>query len=170
MGKELASSLPDIVLKGRAMSTVKKYAGAYNHWKNWASSKSEISSTLPPSPIHIALYLSFLAQTAKTSAPLLEAVSALSWVNQIAVVEDTTKHNLVVQVLAGAKRKLACSTIKKEPITPEILTNLVARFCGTDASLSDIRTLTICYVGEIFAHVQSYCATGSLPFQGYCQH
>ena len=82
--------------------------------------KPEIKSTLP---LHICLYLSFLAQTAKTSAPIVEAVNVLSWVNQIATVEDTTSHPLVIQVLAGIKRKLACPTVKIEPITPEILSN-----------------------------------------------
>ena len=90
-----------------------------------------------------------MAQTAKTSAPIVEAVSALSWVIQIATVEDTMIHPLVVQVLAGIKRKLACATTKKEPITPEILSTLVSRFGQQlqDASLSDIRTLSICLLG-----------------------
>ena len=92
-------------------------------------------------------YLSLLAQSAKTGAPLLEAVSALSWVNQIAAVEDTTDYPLVVQVLAGAKRKVACTTSKMEPITPEILSTLVSRFGQQDASLSEVRTLTICLIG-----------------------
>ena len=35
--QQLAKSLPDIVLQGRAVSTVKKYAGAYNRWKKWAA-------------------------------------------------------------------------------------------------------------------------------------
>ena len=60
--RELASSLPDLVLQGRAVSSIKKYAGAYNRWKRWASTKPEIKTTLPPQPIHISLYLSFLAQ------------------------------------------------------------------------------------------------------------
>ena len=86
--------------------------------------------------LHICLYLSFLAQTAKTSAPIVEAVNALSWVNQIETVEDTMSHPLVIQVLAGIKRKLACPTVKKEPITPEILSTLVSKFGQQDASLS----------------------------------
>ena len=88
--------------------------------------------------LEISLYRSFLAQTAKTSAPNVEAVSTLSCVNQIATVEDTTTHPLVVQVLVGIKRKLACATTKKEPLTPEILSTLVSRFGRQDASLSHL--------------------------------
>ena len=129
--QQLAESLPSIVLQGKAVSTVKEYAGAYNRWKTWATARSEVGSDLPPSPVHISL----------------EAVNALSWVNQIATVEDTTTHPLVVQVLGGIKRGLACATSKKEPITPAIFAELVSRFGQHDASLSDIRTLTICLLG-----------------------
>ena len=126
--------------QGRAASTVKKYSGTSNRWRMWANTKPEIGSTLPPLPIH----LKFLAQTAKTSAPIIEAVSALSWDNQIATVEDTMTHPLVEQVLAGIKRKLACATTKKEPITLDILLTLVSRFGQQDASLANIHTLSIC--------------------------
>ena len=123
--RELAGALPSLALQGKAPSTVKKYSGAFCRWRKWISSKRALSVSLPPKPLHLALYLSFLAQHCKTSSPLLEAISALSRVNQLAMVEDTTTHPLVVQVLAGAKRQLACPTIKKEPITPEILTKIV---------------------------------------------
>ena len=36
---------------------------------------------------------------------------------------------------------------KKEPITPEILHNLVERFAQPGASLADVRTITICLLG-----------------------
>ena len=145
--KELADALPVLVLQGRAPSTVKKYSGAFCRWKRWASTKPEVGYSLPPKPIHIALYLSFLVQRSITSAPISEAISALSWVNQVATVEDTTTHPLVQQVLAGAKRKLAHKTTKKEPITPEILATLIDRFGQPQAPLSDVRTLAMCLIG-----------------------
>lgn len=144
---ELAEILPQCVLQGRAPATVKKYAGAYSRWKRWADTKPEIVKELPPKPLHIALYLLYLAQKANSIAPLNEAVNALSWVNQVAMVEDSTSHAIVVQTLAGCKRLLAHSTSKKEPITPEILNKLVEKFCTPEASLSDIRTIAICLVG-----------------------
>ena len=94
-----------------------------------------------------AIYLNFLIQKAKSSSPVEEAVNALSWVHKVATVEDPTTHLLVGQVLAGAKRLLAKHIVKKEPITPEILGKLVDSITFPSASLSDIRTITICLVG-----------------------
>ena len=144
--KELARSLPAIVLQGKAPSTTKKYCGAFLRWKKWALDKHEVQ-VFPAKPIHVALYLNFLIQKAKSSAPVVEAVNALSWVHQLSTVEDPTEHSLVRQVLAASKRILAHHTAKKEPITPEILSKLVDKFAMADASLSDIRTVTFCLLG-----------------------
>ena len=135
------------MLQGRAPATVKKYVGAFSRWKKWASTKPEIGSELPPRPIYIALYLSFLLQHCKTCAPLLEAVSALSWVNQLATVEDATAHPLVRHSLAGDKRILAHRTVKKEPITSEIVAGLVDKFGLPEASLANICALVMCLIG-----------------------
>lgn len=88
-----------------------------------------------------------MVQSARSAAPLEEAVNALSWVHRMATVEDITGHPIVVQVLAGAKRLLAHKTTKKEPITPEHLLLLVQRFGARDASLADVRALTVCLLG-----------------------
>ena len=68
--KELAGALPLLALQGRAPTTVKKYAGAFCRWRRWAAEKSELTTSLPPKPIHIALYLSFLVQHSNTSTPI----------------------------------------------------------------------------------------------------
>ena len=139
---ELASSLPDVALRGRAPATVRQYSGAFCWWKKWASAKGVDS--FPASPFFVSLYLNYLIQKSSTVAPVEQAVHALSWVHSIAVVDDPTQHPLVGHVVAGAKRILARPTCKKEPITPDILQRLVSRFGGEGASLSEIRTLAIC--------------------------
>ena len=101
----------------------------------------------PAKPFQVALYLSYLVKTTKTSAPIEEAVNSLSWAHTLAVVEDPTDHPLVKQVVAGAKRILAHKTCKKEPITAEILHKLYDRFVSKEAELPIIRTMTICLLG-----------------------
>ena len=126
--QELAKTLPDVVSQGRPPSTAKKYSGAFCRWKEWALSKPEVC-VLPAKPLHIALYLNFLIQKGRSAAPVEEAVNALSWVQQMVGVEDTTGHPMVQEVLVGARRILAKKT-NKEPTTPEILASLVEHFAG----------------------------------------
>lgn len=126
--KELAVTLPMVVLQSRAPSTIKKYSGAFLHWKRWALSKQADISVLPANPLHVTLYLMFIIKKSSTSAPVEEAVNALSWAHQVAFVDDPTCCNIVKATVVGVKRLLAHRTQKKEPITPEILKNLVERF------------------------------------------
>jgi len=134
------------VLSSRAPTTATKYAGAFRRWKKWAVNRRGIE-LFPAKPLFVALYLNFLREKASTSAPIEEAVNALSWAHQMAVAEDPTSHPLVKQVLAGCKRVLACRSQKKEPITPEILHKLVEQFAQPGTSLADVRTITICLLG-----------------------
>ena len=113
--------------------------------KRWAVGHQEVSP-FPAKPTHVALYLSYLTQKAKTATPLEEAVSALLWAHCMATVENVTCHPLVVQVLAGAKKLLAHKA-KKEPLRPDHLAALVENFGTKDASLADIRALTFRLLG-----------------------
>ena len=99
--------------------------------------------------MQVALYTIFLFKSAKTSAPIDEAVNSLSWAHTVAVFEDLwpTDHPLVRHVLAGAKRILAHKTTKKEPITAEILQKLYQKFVTEDSGLSVIRTMAIFLLG-----------------------
>lgn len=144
--KELATLLPTVVFSSRAPSTVKKYSGAFLRWKKWLTQKFEVACC-PAKPIQVSLYLTFLITKSSTSAPAEEAVNAISWAHQIACIEDPTQSEMVKQVLAGAKRMLAHKKIKKEPITPEILSQLVDRFAGEKADLDDVRVITWCLIG-----------------------
>ena len=95
-------------------------------------------AVFPAQPLQVALYLAYLIQKSSTSAPIEEAVNALSWAHQMALVEDPTQNDLVKNILAGAKRILAHRKNKKEPITTEILTQLVDKFAKEDADLDDL--------------------------------
>ena len=72
-------ALPTIVLQSKAPATIKKYGV---RWKKWTASKA--GSPVPKLPDY---------SKSKTNAPVEEAVNALSWVHQVAVVEDPTDGN-----------------------------------------------------------------------------
>ena len=135
-----------ITLRSKAPATVKKYAGGFSRWKKWADSKP-CTDSFPVRPFQLALYLAFLTQSAKTSAPIKEAVHSLSWAHQLAVVKDPTDHWLVKQVLAGSKHILAHKTTKKEPIMPEILNKMFDKFVMPASQLPIVCTMSICLLG-----------------------
>ena len=87
--------------------------------------------------------LNFLTRNARSSAPLEEAVNALSWAHKLAVVDNPTEHSPVRQVLAGAKRLLAHQTSKKEPVTADILQKLHDKFVTSETGLPVMRTMAI---------------------------
>ena len=80
--------------------------------ENWATQKYGSQTCLPMKPLHIALYLTYLIQKSSTSAPIEEALNAISWAHQLVA---TTQNDVVKQVVAGAKRKVAHTTTKKNP-------------------------------------------------------
>ena len=84
--------------------------------KKWTASKADLEA-FPVKPMQVALYLSFLISKSKTSTPVEEAVNVLSWVYQVAVVEEPTDHPLVEQLVAGAKRIVSTVLQSKAPAT-----------------------------------------------------
>ena len=69
-------------------------------------------------------------------------------------------------MLAGSRRILACRLIKKkkDPTTPEILSNLVENFAQPGASLADVRPVAICWLG--FAGFLHYSKIANLHYYG----
>ena len=58
--KNVAHSLPSILLHDRAPGTVTTYVNAYGAWKRWASARGVC--TLPANSVGLALYIVFLIQ------------------------------------------------------------------------------------------------------------
>ena len=108
--QELPQLLSMVALRSRALSTVKKYSGAFVRWKFWATLKYGSQTCLPVKPSHVALYLTYLIQKSSTSAPIEETSNAISWAHQLAATDDPTQNDIVKQVVAGAKRILAHKT------------------------------------------------------------
>ena len=68
----------------------------------------------------------------------------LNWAYEKVGLHSPTKHLLVHAALEGARRQLGKPTVKKEPVTPEMLQNLVEKFGGKNAFLADVCGLAIC--------------------------
>lgn len=122
--QRLAKALPNTVLAGRADSTTKKYIGAFSRWKQWASRK-DIRS-FPVCAHKFVLYLQHVGEATKSRAAVEEAVNAIAWMQRLAGEEVTVAQDpLVKLVVDGFQRLLARPKVRKEPVTADMLPQIV---------------------------------------------
>ncbi|CAC5400407.1 unnamed protein product [Mytilus coruscus] len=143
--KELLFKLPDIVLKSKAKNTVKKYNYAFRSWCKWCKNYDSVN-IMPATDYHDSLYLIYLMQNECSSSKIEEVIYSIAWAHNIAGYNNPCASDLVKNVAEGAKRQLSRPCSKKEPITTEILTQLVKKFGSTD-NLLDKRIVTMCLIG-----------------------
>ena len=137
--KELAAKLPDTILHSRADSTVTKYLGAFKRWKTWA--KQHGMTAMPAKEVHVALYLQHLGDTSQSKAAVEGACNALAWIHSTADLPSPTVLPFVKATLEGMQRILAKPTVKKEPVTAEMLEDMV-KDANRSNTLADLRLTT----------------------------
>jgi hypothetical protein len=143
----LAGSLdliPELLNVSRANATVKTYHLGFIRWKKWASINGMSSvDILPVKPFFVAINLSSLVQSCRTVSPVTQAFASLQWAHNLIGQLSPTDTYLVKNILEGAKRKLATPTVKKEPITPELL-SLMYNSNYKENDLFSQRTICAC--------------------------
>ena len=145
--QELAKAVPETLLSGKADSTAKKYAGAFQRWKLWTEARQEVPS-FPAQEAHVVLYLQHLSQSVQSKAAIEEVVNALSWLHQVAGLPPVSGLPLVQAALAGHRRILAQPKAQKEPVTAEMLKAMVDA-AGPEPSLSEVRLLAVCLLAFV---------------------
>ena len=139
--RALACKLPAIILHSCADSTVTKYLRAFRRWKIWASSKG--LESVPAKPHLFALYLQHLSEETNFKATVEEACNAVSWVHASAGLSSPSVDPFVKATLAGLQQSLAKPTVKKEPVTVDMLEAIV-KDADKSGSLMDLRLATAC--------------------------
>ena len=142
MLKQLAKSLPGIVLKSRADNTVKKYMNGFQKWKKWCSDTG--STYFPAEDITVALYLIGMMQSSNSPLPVYDAFYSIKWVHDIRNVKNPCTSKITIAVKDAAGRILEYRKSKKEPVTPEHLIKLAEKYGHRNATLKDVRMLTMC--------------------------
>ena len=146
--QRLAKSLKATMLHGRANSTITKYGYAFQRWKAWTQTRSEVR-ILPVGEVHFALYLQHFGESLESRSAVQDAVNAVSWVHQLLGFESITLSPLVQATVDGLKKTLAKPKVKKEPVTVEMLAALVNSL-GLPPSLSDLRLAASCLLAVFF--------------------
>ncbi|KAK2555436.1 hypothetical protein P5673_022771, partial [Acropora cervicornis] len=94
--------------------------------------------------LSVALYLEFLLQQSFPYSALESACYGISWAHNLYGFPSPCDSKLVSNVLEAAKRELAKPVVKKEPVTPEMISSIRNRFAVPNANLSDLHLAAIC--------------------------
>ncbi|XP_021347472.1 uncharacterized protein LOC110446587 [Mizuhopecten yessoensis] len=141
----LVSDLKRIVTASKAVNTRKCYDHGFKQWCSWANSFKV--NVLPASEQYVALYLVSIIQSSSSVAKLDQAIYSIGWVHQLAGFPNPCSSDFIKMIRAGGSRLLGCQPCKKEPITPDILKQLVTFFAKDSCSLMDLRIVCMCLVG-----------------------
>ena len=114
------------------------YTGAFRRWKTWATTTN--ISYFPVDPIPFSLYI---MDSRGSYHPVKEAIYAADWVQKVAGLQTISSCLIIDQIQSGSHRILGKPTIKKDPVTLDILRHLVLKLSSTP-SLKEVRSVSLC--------------------------
>lgn len=147
--RRLASVLPARALHSKAPRTIDQYSRSFQKFRVWASCFPEITA-LPTRPLDVALYLEHLIESDTSSSVFRSASCGISWANKLYGFPDPCQDPLVKNILEAGARISAKPVVKKEPITPEMITSICSKYASPSANLSSLR------IADLF--ITAYCA------------
>lgn len=130
--------------QSKAENTRRAYASDWRHFSEWCSQRSQLP--LPAEPQTIALYLSDLAASTRTST-LVRRISSISQAHQMGGFESPTRHMVVRSVLAGIRRTNGSAQVGKNPLRVEDLRAIVDRLPSTAQGIRDRALLLVGFAG-----------------------
>lgn len=143
--ESLAGALPMVMMRARELKTTRSYQLSFQKWKKWCQDIG--ISTLPAKEEYVCLYLIKVLQESSSPAGMDQAFYALKWAHDVAGIPNPCEMKIVKLCLEGCKRVLAKPKKKKEPITSEIIENIVLRFGSSQSNLYDLRGSLLCVLG-----------------------
>jgi len=141
---EIADRASEFIQQSKAANTVRAYRSDWTHFQCWCKAHGQLS--LPATPETVALYVTDLASTRKTST-LTRRISAISQAHQIAGFETPTKSSQVRLVLAGIRRTKGTAQTAKAPVLVDDLKRMIARLPGNLLGVRDRALLLIGFCG-----------------------
>jgi len=115
---QTAKRAGEFAASAKAASTRRAYQSDLADFVRWTDSMG--ISALPAEPQTLALYLTQLAQRAKTST-IRRRLAAIKWAHDERGLHSPTTHPKVKEVVAGISRVLGTAPRKKTALTTELL-------------------------------------------------
>ena len=94
---------------------------------------------MPTRPLDAAPYLEHLIQGDASSSALHSASCGISWANKLYGFPNPCQDPLVKNILEAGVRISAKPVVKKEPITPEMISSICLKYASPSANFSSLR-------------------------------
>jgi len=135
--RTLGQTLPKLIERGRADATVNKYKTAWQKWVEWGGKKG--ITTRPAKPFYIALYFTFMFTTEAKKGAITSAFYGIRWGHHIVGLPSPTDNELVKLTFEGCLRSFSAPKSKKEPISIEVLKQIVDSYDSENSNALDQR-------------------------------
>ncbi|XP_061194378.1 integrase/recombinase xerD homolog [Saccostrea echinata] len=136
-----ASNIQHIIRKGKSDSSNKMYDAYFKKFRTWCSDHGV--SYLPAAVSTVAVFLSSLVQQSVSESVLSAYFYSIKWFHDFNVCVNPCDTKILHMVMEGGKRILCKPIQKKEPITPEILEQIINKY-GDGSRKSDLLSVRVC--------------------------
>lgn len=170
---ELFSRVEEAVVRGKEGSTVKQYSNYFEAFSKWC--KEYGFGFLPASPVTVALYLVHVVNNHSVcgKSKLNTVFYSINWAHIFASAENPCKDEWLKMCLNGCIRMTSKPINRKEPVSPDILQNFIARYASENSSLLDLRIsclLVIMFAGFFrISEVLSLKRSNISFYESYCE-
>lgn len=114
---QLGERMEMYLLKSRSENTNSKYFSAFKRWERFIT--LEKGKAVPATPIHVALYLTYLLDNGSSCSVIQSAVYGIKWAHNLQGLQDPTDNSFVHNLVETAKRQPRQPKSKKDPVTTE---------------------------------------------------
>lgn len=145
--RTLGQQLPNILLRGRADNTRKKYYQYFKKFELFITEKQ--GEALPSNSVYVSLFLTHLITTGSTFSVISSYVYAIRWAHNLVNHPDPTSHVFVQNILESSKRQSSQPVNRKDPITATNISELCEKYKDTQDFLivRDMTMILFCFAG-----------------------
>lgn len=143
---ELAGRLAGYISRAKSVNTSRAYASDWRDFSAWCSGHGY--PALPAAPEALALYVTDLAGSAKTST-IARRISAIAQAHQLAGFSPPNRDARVRTVLAGIRRAKGVAQAPKSPLLVDDLKAMLAALPGNLLGCRDRALLLVGFAGAL---------------------
>ena len=138
------------LLKSRSENTNSKYVSAFKRWERFIT--LEGGKAVPATPIHVALYLTYLLDNGSSCSVIQSAVYGIKRAHNLQGLQDPTDNSLVHNLVKTTKRQPRKTKTKKDHVTTESLIEFYTTFKDSNdlTVVRDLYMITLCFSGFLF--------------------